>query len=478
MSLAIWVVLATVLIGAAAIYLSRPAVETGQTAESFLLANRQLPESSVLNLLLSSSFGINALFYNGWLGYQLGLWALLIQISWAASFFLLSRYAGRFQGIVSLHDLLGQRFDRRTKVFGAICSIVGITYFVGWELSIGRSAVETTLSGIGDVALSTSSTVAQILTIGVVVLTIAYTLRGGIHGNGEVNKLLNAMKIVFVGAIVAVGLWSLLSAGQAATLLPPMTAALGGLGLWGLITNVLFNLSWQFVDNSSWQSAIAGAKDESSVSRNFRLSGLSVFLTIGFLGTLFGGILRVQPGVADSEFFSSILQLLGPAGPVVALGFVVLVVAAMMSLVDGMLLAVALTVVADLIPGGWMATRRSLVVARWTLVLVGLVSGWGIGALVEALGGSLFDFVYVVIVSQLALLGPVLLGLGTGTLHGGRPMWIAIALGLFVGFGCVLIGSVRGAGWLVDGAGTFTLIMSFLGAWTIARAPWKTSELR
>jgi hypothetical protein len=61
-------------------------VEVGKPIENYLLARGELGKSSIVNLLLSSSFGINALFYAVWLGYTVGFWAIIIQLSWGLSF--------------------------------------------------------------------------------------------------------------------------------------------------------------------------------------------------------------------------------------------------------------------------------------------------------------------------------------------------------------------------------------------------------
>src|SRR5262245_40619955 len=95
-----------------------------QDMQEFLLAGRVLPSSSVVSLLLSSSFGLNALIYAAWLGYTIGAWAIIIQAAWALSFVLLIPFARSFYGISSLHDLLGSRYGAATKVFAAICSLV------------------------------------------------------------------------------------------------------------------------------------------------------------------------------------------------------------------------------------------------------------------------------------------------------------------------------------------------------------------
>jgi Na+/proline symporter len=87
----------------------------------FLLAGRQLSTSDIVNLLLSSSFGLNAIFYATWLGYSIGAWALLIQCAWSISFFLLIPVARHFNTATSLHDFLGQQFGNLTKLLAALC---------------------------------------------------------------------------------------------------------------------------------------------------------------------------------------------------------------------------------------------------------------------------------------------------------------------------------------------------------------------
>jgi uncharacterized sodium:solute symporter family permease YidK len=47
--------------------------------QGYLLAGGGLSRPSLISLLLSASFGLNALFYAAWLGYAIGMWALIIR---------------------------------------------------------------------------------------------------------------------------------------------------------------------------------------------------------------------------------------------------------------------------------------------------------------------------------------------------------------------------------------------------------------
>src|SRR4051794_32558407 len=78
--------------------------------ESYLLAGGSLGRVSVINLLLSSSFGLNSVFYQVYLGYMIGAWGLIIQAAWALSFYLLSFNVPKIKESKGLHDFIGVHF--------------------------------------------------------------------------------------------------------------------------------------------------------------------------------------------------------------------------------------------------------------------------------------------------------------------------------------------------------------------------------
>ena len=60
--------------------------------QDFLLASKGLERGSLIQLLLSTSFSLNGMLYQIWLGYKIGLWALLVQGFWVLSYFWLAKY--------------------------------------------------------------------------------------------------------------------------------------------------------------------------------------------------------------------------------------------------------------------------------------------------------------------------------------------------------------------------------------------------
>jgi hypothetical protein len=135
----------------------------------------------------------------------------------------------------------------------------------------------------------------------------------------------------------------------------------------------------------------------------------------------------------------------------------------MVSLVDVIVLAITQALVVDIsilnqkMP---LVRRRH---ARFAVLLVGIFAAWGVQAWVSWLGGSIFNFVYIVVIAQLSLIGPVLIGLLRPSKVTSR-MWLAILAGAVIGFLSSILGTVLDMATLVNGAGVFAVSASIAGA--------------
>lgn len=429
----------------------------------FLLAGKKLNASAIVSLLISSSFGLNAIFYGAWLGYSIGIWALLIQLAWSISFFLLIPASKHFTSITSLHDFLGQQFGHKTKLLAALCSLVGISYFVVWEVNINVSTIAPLLPNAA-------------LVIGFfAVVAIMYTLLFGLRGNAFIDKYINLIKVLIllvISAIASYHFFKLPSAMIYQSIFPSFDKVITNLGILGFITNIVFNLAWQFVDNSSWQSIIGGAKASSgSTSRNLKYSGLLIFLTVNLVSTMLGISLAQLSNITPDNILSMTSGIMPQYSTLISTGIVILSITSMMSLVDGMLLTSTLTMNIDILPAKLLAKlseKKRMKLIQVSIVVFGLLTIWGIEFILKVFQVNLFDFLYIIVISQLSLIGPVVLGLYVKGKKC-RWMWIAIILALIVGFGSVAIGGFTDTKELIDGAGTFSVITSLVAAWIINR---------
>lgn len=424
----------------------------------FLFAGKKLQTSAIVSLLISSSFGLNAIFYAAWLGYSIGIWALLIQCAWSISFFLLIPAAKHFSHIASLHDFLGQQFGQKTKLLASVCSLVGICYFVVWEVSISVSTVTPLLQNADKVVWFFG------------LLAILYTLLFGLRGNAYINTYINLVKVIILIGMSGFALYHFSQLPREViyhSIFPSFDTVVTNLGLIGFITNIVFNLAWQFVDNSSWQSIIGGSKtSHTSTSSNLKYSGLLIFLTVNFTSTLLGISLAQIGSVTPDNILSTVSGIVPQYTVLISTGIIILSITSMMSLIDGMLLTSALTVNIDLLPKNLLAQlseKRRMRVLQISIIVFGFLTIWGVEFILKAFTINLFDFLYIIVISQLSLIGPVVVGLYT---KGAKinSMWLAIVLALIVGFGSVLIGGFTGNKGLIDAAGTFSVVVSGIAA--------------
>lgn len=192
----------------------------------------------------------------------------------------------------------------------------------------------------------------------------------------------------------------------------------------------------------------------------------------GIIGTLLGMALVGAPDITQENIIAQAVALAPGYGEVMLLIAFVTIVACVMSMIDGLFLATAFTFVVDILhPRETLDSLeadpdkadRLLLRVRIALIGIAVTAIWGVKLLLEWLGVGLFDFLYVVIITQLALCGPVFIAL-TSRREARCPLWLPICLALAVGFGSVFVGTKLDFRWIADGAGTFTIFASCLAA--------------
>jgi len=429
----------------------------GKDLDGYFLANRTMALSRTSSLLVSASFGANSILYATWLGYVMGFWALLIHAAWCLSFVLLAKFAPKIYQHTSLHDFLGCRFGSATRIIASFCSIVGLLYFAGWEIAIAKSGVESLL-GTG---MNIGSGLPYILTI-IVLFAVLYTAIGGKKVNGHIDFVLNILKFVLLGVIVlALGKGVFSSTNLEGTvLLPGISSAIGSIGVIGFITNLLFNVSWQFIDNSSWQTVSSGSKREKNAAKKSLISAGKVVFVSYILSTALGVFLRVIPNLNSDNILGGIASS-GVVSFSIVVSLIILLLLSMVSLIDGVGLSVAQSLLVDLKLGEKFGKLNGFTIARVLTAIAGIFAAWGIQLLLGAFGKSTFDFVYIFIVAQLSLLGTVLVGLVFNNIKS-NYIWISILVGIASGFSASVLGGMFELSILSEAAGTISAVSSVL----------------
>ena len=164
---------------------------------------------------------------------------------------------------------------------------------------------------------------------------------------------------------------------------------------------------------------------------------------------------------------SGIIFIIGGKGNIFfVLCIVILLLLSMMSLIDGMSLSVAQTIMVDLNFGDIIKrikpNRQSgIQTARIVTLFLGALAAWGIQFVLAGFGKSIFDFVYVFTIVQLSLIGPIIVGLAFQPKRISK-MWVSIIISLISGFLFNILGNVYSISWLCDVAGTVTAVSSFV----------------
>jgi len=429
-----------------------------QSVWEYFLASKSIQQNLIISLLISGSFSLNGMLYQIYLGYKVGFWALLTQGLWALSFVWFAQYAKEVTGSAGLHGFLGERFMGPTRRVAAILSVIGLSLQIGWEYGVAKSAFSAFQApgGEGVVAYAVFTIFA---------VTTIYTLVGGLRSNSWsdfVQNLLKGGSFVVIATILLESLTHSAPHTDWAAAILPAPGALGAeLGWWGLLANLAFSLLWQFVDLTAWQTvASAEGGDERAAKKSLYGAGLWVFIAPGILGTVIGILLHPHAGL-DANSIMPVLLSAVSLQPLLTVVLVVALAATIMSFIDGMILGVGFTLIADLLfPGDvdkykllerpteaqlksleyQRVTAKILSASRVILVAVVILSTVALSAVSDRFHLDLFNQVYLVIICQLALFGPVIVSLSRRVPINKYVGASSLILGVLAGFAAAIYG--------------------------------------
>lgn len=476
---------------------------------AFFWGDNELKPAHGIHLLLSSPFSMNGIMYQTFLGYAIGWAAVLLQVIWCLSYVLMALYGRKIARLArtgTLHGNIGRVFGPGAERAAAVASIIGFTLQVGWELIVGVSIFS--IVAPGNVSLQ------GVLIFALAGIGAVYTILGGLRGNVRANLVQNYVGGIALWVVVLFLMFKGPGTGPFTGDAPwdggSLTRLVTVLTVGGLITNAIFSLVWQFVDMSTWQNLAATEDKADAPKRVLYWSSLWVFIFPGVVGTLAGMYMRSVAGLDSNNIVPHLVEVLGRYRVIstfVAAGFV----AAMLSTIDGLLLAASQAVtwdltqhrtvqrilrfrksddaraalaaaVAGVAPASEAETAAAAAPARpgeaeveaveelerkvlehtryWVLLLAMLGAGvtfW----LTNRYKISIFDLVYIVVVAQMVLV-PVVLSV---LFWGDRPRRFgtaSIVVGLITGVALVGYGIYKGNASLLAYTPAIALGLAFL----------------
>jgi Na+/proline symporter len=405
--------------------------------------------SDIAHLILSTSFSFNGIMYQTWLGYSIGWAALWLQVAWCASYLWMRRYASIIKAEAvkggTLHGAVGCAFGPGAEKLAAVASIIGFTLQVGWELGVAVIVFTFLLPG--------SAGLLEVSAAALALIAAVYTIRGGLRGNLRANIFQNLFAIATLIVAIVV-----LCSGATGYHSPPLIEShkllVTGLGIGGLVTNVIFSVFWQFVDMSNWQNLAAADTKPDTPNRALLTGATLVFLFPGLVGTVAGVALAGVPNLTSNDVVAQMLTIVQQFSPVLFVCVVMGFVAAMLSTLDGLLLAAAQAVTWDLTKHDTVRRilargevdedarpEREVLTQSRVAVFVLALAGSSVIYLYKFKIIDLFNLVYVVTAAQMTLVPVVFCILrGRHALNGFASILGGLVVGLtLVGYGLVAV---------------------------------------
>lgn len=354
----------------------------------YYVAGKKLPSWVI-------AFSSNATGESAWLllgltgmGYLVGihaLWIVLgevlgVTLAWVFVARPFKEYTDR-QGAITVPDYLAARFRDSTHLLRLISTAVILTMVAAY------TAAQLTASGKAfDSFLGTGYTTGVLIGAAVILF---YTTVGGFKAVAYSDLLqgllmFGCLLTLPIVAIAAAGGWSGLIEGLRAAD-PALLLPGGGLGFTveGVVSVLGFvGIGIAFLGSPQLLTRFISARDQGSI---VRASPIAVLCIVVFdVGAVFAGMAGrvLHPGLTDPETIYSLLST--ELFPAVLTGvFLVVVLAAIMSTVDSLLILASSAVVRDLVQQVWapdVTERRLSFFGKLTTVVIGG------GALALALG--------------------------------------------------------------------------------------------
>lgn len=418
-----------------------------QQISEFFYAGGKLSAGWGTELFISTSLALgNAVLYFAYLGYTAGSGGVWFQIAWCLGFVLMALFANKVAQLVrfkTLHTVLGESFGQRAAKVAAIMTVTGFTLNLGWELVAGFSIFSV---------LNLPDWASILFMLALASSAALYTAIGGMRGNLLPNRIFNIMS--YISLILLVGFLAFRNEAATSELVTFFTPSLSNLlvvvGLGGVLSNIFLSLLWQFVDMSAWQNLAATSTENRAPAKSLLRSSLVLLFIPGTLGLAIGMLLKNVPGVTADNLLPSIVTMLS-AHPILFVVIIAGLIAAMLSTIDGFLLASSNTIVRDIFGITAQDSARGLKIARVAIVGLAILGTVVVFALNKYWGVNLFNLVYVTYSAQLALFPAVLVILLNKKISASIGSFALIA-GIVSGLGSALYASIAGLATLLTWA--------------------------
>ncbi|MFD1037339.1 sodium:solute symporter [Virgibacillus byunsanensis] len=357
-----------------------------ETRSDFYVASNKMNSGVLFATIFSTVVGANT--YMGFSGmvYTGGFSMAWILVAAGSSYFLLFFISGKIRRIAQTHnvftlpDLMELRYNRPVALLTTAFSLFALVGGAGGSI-LGVGVILNTILGI-------DTTIAILITA---IVTILYTTLGGLMGVALTDWIQSIIMIVGLILVVALGMSALVPDSGVISSSFQITDVLSrvvGSDFLSLTEGMTFVmvLAWVITFmplNTISQTQIQriyAAKSEQSIQRTSLVMVLFVGLFTAFALALVGILGKsIIPDIGNPEtvFPMMAMEVINPfMGMIIVTG----ILGACMSTVDSNLLGAGIHVSRDLYErqrkgaGKEVQEKSSIVVTRWTIVIIGVLS--------------------------------------------------------------------------------------------------------
>nr|VFJ87343.1 MAG: hypothetical protein BECKLFY1418A_GA0070994_100174 [Candidatus Kentron sp. LFY] len=202
----IFILMASAIVLAIILWKTRGIANYKRTIPGYFWGNKEIDHKVGAHLLWSGSLSLNGLFYHTWLGYQVGIYSLVIQLIWISGFFLMLPFLskGKLRELAmtdTLHGNIGSKYGRNVQVIAALASIFTFVMLSAWELSVFEGFIAS--------EISSESKFLWLIPAVALFITLLYTIRGGLIFNAKVNAAFGVITLVVLLIAVVIIIWLL-----------------------------------------------------------------------------------------------------------------------------------------------------------------------------------------------------------------------------------------------------------------------------
>lgn len=357
-----------------------------ESRADFYVADNKMNSAVLFSTVLATVVGANTYMGFSGLVYTGGFSLIWMLVAASTSYFVLFFISGKIRKIAehydvfTLPDLMAVRYNRPVATLTTICSLIALIGSAGGSI-LGIGMILNTILGINPI-------VAIVVTAAI---TIAYTTFGGLMGVALTDWV---QTIIMLIGLILVILFGFKAMDPTSSL---FSASLNG---GELLRNVLGSQFMNTTETVTFMLVIGwvitfmplntvsqtqiqrvySAKSVKSIQRISLLIALFMGVSMAFGLTLIGGIGKsLLPNLANPETVLPVLsmEIINPwVGMVIVTG----ILGACMSTIDSNLLGASIHVTRDLYEhrlkskGVPIDDKKTITLARWTLVIIGAIS--------------------------------------------------------------------------------------------------------